>query len=255
MHQSSDVTPQSASTGPAVDQLPMQHAQTPLESHNDSVDKVAQGLYSTSPTMRPVSRLPRHVGFIPDGNRRWAASQGRAREDGYAAGKSPGLRLFRMCQGLGIEEVSIYGFTQDNTRRPSIQTRRFREACVEFAEQIAPEVALLVVGDELSAQFPVELKQFRSRQGHGLKVNFLINYGWQWDLNGLRRRGALESAEVSRIDLIVRWGGSRRLSGFLPAQSVYADIYVVDEFWPDYQPSHFEAALKWFAKQDRTLGG
>lgn len=199
-------------------------------------------------------RLPRHVGFIPDGNRRWAVAQGRQREEGYAAGLGPGLDLFRKSQSLGLEEVSIYGFTQDNTRRPSVQTAKFREACVRFAEEIAPEVALLVVGDDRSPQFPAELQRYRLRQGTGLKVNFLVNYGWQWDLEGLRH-GALESADVSRIDLIVRWGGARRLSGFLPVQSVYADIFVVDALWPDYQPSHFEAALHWFARQDRTLGG
>jgi len=60
---------------------------------------------------------------------------------------------------------------------------------------------------------------------------------------------------VSQLDLIVRWGGGRRLSGFLPVQSVYADFYVVDALWPDYEPAHVESALEWFGAQDRTLGG
>ncbi len=86
-------------------------------------------------------------------------------------------------------------------------------------------------------------------------MNFLVNYGWEWDLDGLRDQGALRSADVSRIDLVVRWGGGRRLSGFLPAQSVYADIFVVDAFWPDFEMAHLESALAWFRQQDRTLGG
>jgi undecaprenyl diphosphate synthase len=65
----------------------------------------------------------------------------------------------------------------------------------------------------------------------------------------------LASADVSRIDLVVRWGGRRRLSGFLPVQSVYADFYVVDDLWPDYKPEHFYAALEWYQTQDVTLGG
>jgi len=60
---------------------------------------------------------------------------------------------------------------------------------------------------------------------------------------------------AARLDLVVRWGGSRRLSGFLPVQAVYADFFVVDPFWPDFRRDHFEAALAWFAEQDRTLGG
>lgn len=200
------------------------------------------------------SPLPRHVGFIPDGNRRWAAEHGFDKAEGYKYGIAPGLRLFAMCERLGIEEASIYCFTQDNTRRPSAQKHAFAAATVAFAEEIAGRAALLVVGDEASAQFPAALVRFRRRQGTGMKVNLLVNYGWEWDLSGIGE-GGLRSAEVSRLDLIVRWGGGRRLSGFLPVQSVYADFYVCDDYWPDFRPRHFQDALSWFREQDRTLGG
>lgn len=207
------------------------------------------------PLAPSAKRLPRHVGLIPDGNRRWAAGQGLTPESGYMHGIDPGLALFEACRALGIEEVSVYGFTQDNTHRPTAQTIRFREACVDFAAEITRRgSSLLVLGDDTSRQFPAALKPFRTRQGAGIKVNFLVNYGWEWDLDGLRA-GKLRSHEVSRIDLIVRWGGGRRLSGFLPAQSVYADLFVLDEYWPDFEPAHFDRALAWYAKQDRTLGG
>ena len=65
----------------------------------------------------------------------------------------------------------------------------------------------------------------------------------------------MNSADVSRIDLIIRWGGRRRLSGFLPVQSVYADMYVIDDYWPDFTPTHVESALAWYSGQDITLGG
>ena len=198
-------------------------------------------------------RLPRHIGFIPDGNRRWAVHHGLAKEQGYARGIAPGLALFEACKALGVEEISIYGFTQDNTRRPAVQAEQFRSACVAFAKEISRRgAALLVLGDERSTQFPVELAGFRTRQGEGINVNFLVNYGW--DLDGLKE-GGLRSADVSRLDLIVRWGGGRRLSGFLPVQSVYADIFVLDALWPDFQPQHLDAALAWLGRQDRTLGG
>ncbi len=221
---------------------------------------------SSGPNPRPVSyrlesqprsppRLPRHIGFIPDGNRRWAVQHGLVKEQGYASGIAPGLALFEACKALGVEEVSVYGFTQDNTRRPSAQANQFRAACVAFAREISRRgTALLVVGDETSKQFPVELRAFRTRQGDGMKVNLLVNYGWDWDLDGLKD-GGLRSADVSRLDLIVRWGGGRRLSGFLPVQSVYADIFVLDALWPDFTTQHLDAALAWFGQQDRTLGG
>ena len=108
--------------------------------------------------------------------------------------------------------------------------------------------------DETSVLFPPELRGFRTRQGNGMKVNLLVYYDWEWDLVGLRE-GNIRSHDVSRLDLIVRWGGGRRLSGFLPVQSVYAYFYVVDEYWPDLKPEHFDQALRWFSKQEQTLGG
>jgi undecaprenyl diphosphate synthase len=82
-----------------------------------------------------------------------------------------------------------------------------------------------------------------------------VNYGWDWDLRGLREDGRLRSESVSHMDLVVRWGGGRRLSGFLPVQAVYADFYVVDQYWPDFELGHFDQALEWYRRQDRTLGG
>ena len=200
-------------------------------------------------------RLPEHIGFIPDGNRRWAVGHGLAKEQGYARGIAPGLALFEACKALGIGEVSVFGFTQDNTKRPAPQAQMFRAACVDFAQEICRRgAALLVLGDDQSDQFPVELTSFRTRQGEGIKVNFLVNYDWEWDLAGMKH-GSIRSADVSRLDLVVRWGGGRRLSGFLPVQSVYADIYVVDALWPDFEPQHLDAALSWLSQQDRTLGG
>lgn len=199
--------------------------------------------------------LPRHIGFIPDGNRRWASSRGLAKERGYEAGIAPGLALYELCKLHSIPEISVYGFTQDNTKRPSVQVEAFRAACVTFVLEIARRgAALLVVGDERTAQFPEALRPFRTRQGTGIKVNFLANYHWEWDLAGLRE-SEIRSHEVSQLDLIVRWGGGRRLSGFLPVQSVYADFYVVEERWPDFQPAQVNAALAWFRDQDQTLGG
>lgn len=200
-------------------------------------------------------KIPRHVGFIPDGNRRWARARGKPKEAGYAHGIEPGLLLYEACIEKRIDEISVYCFTQENTHRPSIQKDAFRDCSVAFALEVARRgAAVLVVGNDRSKEFPPLLKPFRTRQGSGLKVNLLVNYGWEWDLTGLRN-GGLRSREISRLDLIVRWGGGRRLSGFLPVQSVYADFYVRDEYWPDFSPVHFDEALAWFRTQDQTLGG
>jgi undecaprenyl diphosphate synthase len=212
-------------------------------------------------------RVPEHIGVIPDGNRRWAVNQGFAKEQGYALGIDPGLALFRLCQQAGVKEMTFYGFTTDNVKRPAEQRSAFIQACIRAVDVLSREdAALLVVGNSDSPIFPNELRAFTTRQCFGrggVKVNFLVNYGWEWDLGSVRADNTarkqvssqLRSADVSRIDLIIRWGGRRRLSGFLPVQSVYADFYVVDAYWPDFAPEHFTEALQWYQSQDVTLGG
>jgi len=208
-------------------------------------------------------RIPKHISIIPDGNRRWSVDQGLKKNAGYQHGLTPGVNVIKMAKTYGVEEVTVYGFTVDNCRRPKAQIEAFQQACVAMVELVCQEsdVAILVVGDADSKFFPDELRPYLKRTTFGkpkLKVNFLINYSWKWDLlgiNGGHVINDLKSKEISRIDLIIRWGGMRRLSGHLPVQSVYSDFFVVDELWPNYQDQHFIDALNWYQLQDVTLGG
>lgn len=217
-------------------------------------------------------RLPQHIGIIPDGNRRWAQINGYEKQDGYSYGIKPGFELYNLCLELGIKEMTLYGFTQDNTKRPSIQTQAFRQACIDAVMELAGRDAeLLVIGNTESPMFPKELLPYTKRVKFGkglIKVNFLVNYGWNWDFNqaisGIKSSSSKESlnisdhiasSDISRVDFLIRWGGRRRLSGFLPIQSVYADFYILEEMWPDFKPEQFYKALEWYQEQDVTLGG
>ena len=212
-------------------------------------------------------RIPKHIGIIPDGNRRWAVDKGLNKEDGYNNGLNPGVSVLNMARNLGVEEITYYGFTTDNCKRPRVQVEAFSKACVDAVNLIArQDVSLLVVGNDSSKFFPEELRKYRERRdigNGGIKVNFLVNYGWEWDFSGASSKASsrksimesLKSRDISRIDLIIRWGGRRRLSGLLPIQSVYSDFYVVDEMWPDFKASQFLDAIKWYDGQDVTLGG
>jgi len=212
-------------------------------------------------------RVPNHIGIIPDGNRRWAENKGFGREKGYVAGIDPGLILFKLCQSAGVKEVTYYGFTVDNTKRPTEQREAFTEACINAVKILANEDAeLLVIGNTRSPMFPEELLPYTTRKifgKGGIKVNFLVNYSWKWDLDELKKSTSksnnianqIQSNDISRVDLIIRWGGRRRLSGFLPVQSIYSDFYVIDEYWPDFKPQHFYDAISWYEEQDITLGG
>ncbi len=212
-------------------------------------------------------RLPKHIAIIPDGNRRWALGKSLERHEGYDYGILPGLDVYDICVKLGIEEITFFGFTQDNTKRPEVQKNAFVNACIKSVEELSKrDATLLVVGNTNSTMFPKELLPYTKRTKFGdgrIKVNFLVNYGWYWDLtygfdNSSDKEKMVEkiaSADIPRVDLLIRWGGRRRLSGMLPIQTVYSDIYVLDEMWPDYKPEQLYKALEWYQEQDITLGG
>ena len=154
-----------------------------------------------------MARLPNHIGIIPDGNRRWAKQKGLKKEDGYAYGLSAGLNLLRASKERGIKELTFYGFTVDNCKRPKEQVAAFSRACVSAAELITSEGAILrVVGNTKSPCFPSELLPYAAINENPLdgktRVNLLVNYGWEWDI----KNGFL-SRDIPRVDLVIRWGG------------------------------------------------
>lgn len=222
-------------------------------------------------TLGVFKRIPKHIGIIPDGNRRWAVKNNLEKHSGYEHGVEPGFRLYELLLEYGVKEATFYGFTKDNTNRPAIQTQAYVKACVDAVNAISNKDAnLLVIGKTESKVFPDELRKYANRRttfGKGLiDINFLVNYDWEWDLtSGIASNvissesknisDLIASKDISRIDLIIRWGGKTRLSGFLPVQSVYSDFYVVEDYWPDFKDEQFLNALRWYQNCDVTLGG
>ena len=156
-------------------------------------------------------RIPKHIGIIPDGNRRWAKKSGLKKEEGYDFGLEPGLELLRAANVLGNTESSC-----------------FPKELIPYTE---PETSPGSDSDKM-------------------RVNLLVNYGWEWDM-----KHDWVSKMIPRVDLVIRWGGMCRLSGFLPLQTVYSDFCIIQELWPDFKEEQFEYALNWYQKQDVTLGG
>ena len=197
-------------------------------------------------------RKPKHIGIIPDGNRRWAVLNGLNKDGGYEYGLSAGLKLLREAKKAGVEELTYYGFTTDNCKRPKGQVQAFSKACSKAVKLIKNEgVNVYVLGNTRSVCFPKDLLPYTEKKpGDGMKVNILVNYGWEWDM-----KNGWISRDIPRIDMVVRWGGMCRLSGFLPVQTVYSDFYIIKDLWPDFSEKQFTDALDWYQKQDVTLGG
>ena len=174
-------------------------------------------------------RIPKHIGIIPDGNRRWAEQNSMGKQKGYFYGIEPGFKLYELMIKYGIKEATFFGFTHDNTKRPKVQKEAFTKACVKAVEKLSNRDAnLLVIGNNDSSIFPKELIKYANKRvkfGRGLiNINFLVNYDWKWDLNqafasynnsdsnsaNYNLHDHIASADISRIDMIIRWGGRRR---------------------------------------------
>ena len=103
-----------------------------------------------------MHREPTHIGIIPDGNRRWAIQNGFNKQDGYDYGLLPGLELLRAAKKRNIQEITYYGFTVDNCKRPKEQVEAFANACVKAVEMIEKEdVSLYVVAILNPIVFPL----------------------------------------------------------------------------------------------------
>ena len=130
----------------------------------------------------------------------------------------------------------------------------FSDACCKAVKLIEDEGAdVRVIGNTKSPCFPVSLLPYTEQKNNlsdKIKVNLLVNYGWEWDF-----KNGWPSREIPRIDMVIRWGGMCRLSGFLPIQTVYSDFYIIKDLWPDFKDEHLDNALEWYSKQDVTLGG
>jgi len=202
-------------------------------------------------------RVPNHLGVIPDGNRRWAKENGLSVTDGYVAGVETAITMLKRAVELGIPQITAYGFTKENTKRKMAQRLGYTNAILALVDQlnVLENVSIRVYGDTNSTVFPESLIPYTKLNidnGNPVcRVNILVNYNYKWDISTTPHH----TATLPDIDLVARWGGRTRLSGFLPIQCAYADIRVIDSLWPDAVPSDLDDALRWYGEQDVTKGG
>ena len=170
-------------------------------------------------------RLPKHIGVIPDGNRRWAKEHGFNKEDGYSYGLDCGLRFLRAASSRGIKEITYYGFTVDNCKRPKEQVEAFTKACCDAVQLIAKEdVALFVVGKTDSACFPKALLPFTKRREKTGEKTTRVNFFGQLRLGmGHQKRTVIARHSPNRPRYPLRryvpsfrlFAGADRVFGYL----------------------------------------
>lgn len=227
--------------------------------------------------------LPNHIGIIPDGNRRWAKIRGLNPYVGHWVGAKKLEEILKYLFKLGIKKISVYALSTENLKnrdRKEIKElfkifgyyfKRWLNG--EFKEIELYEVKINFCGNLLTlpkslVRLMKKIMEKTSKYNERI-LNVLIAYGGTYEVlralkEIIKRRVKIERINEKEIrnfllvkddvDLIVRTGGYSRLSNFLPLQSTYAEIYVINKLWPDVNKLDFLKAIKWYNKIQRNFG-
>jgi undecaprenyl diphosphate synthase len=226
-----------------------------------------------------------HVAIIMDGNGRWAKARGLPRTLGHRSGVAALKRTIEAAPSLGIDRLTVFGFSTENWRRPAHEVSELMGLLklyfeTDLARLEREGVRVRVVGRRsgLSPDIKAIIERAEARTAHNdrflLQVAF--NYGGRVDIADAARKlaeavrdgrmdasaideaafeAALSTAEAPAPDLIIRTSGEQRLSNFLLWEAAYAELIFQDVLWPDYGPQHLAEAVETFRKRDRRYGG
>lgn len=224
--------------------------------------------------------VPRHVAIIMDGNGRWAKKRLLPRVAGHKAGVDAVRSVTRAAQKIGIEVLTLYAFSSENWRRPEEEIRDlmnlFRHFINSDAEEfLSQKVGLRIIGDykalapDIVEMIEDLLEQTKNNGPTTLVV--ALNYGAQDELVRAARKlaegggagaitadamnGALDTADLPPLDLLIRTSGEQRLSNFLLWQAAYAELYFTDVLWPDFGEEQLREACQSYANRERRFGG
>ncbi len=221
-----------------------------------------------------IPDVPRHVGIIPDGNRRYAKLHDMSLEQVYMHGSKVGIEIARSAEKVGIKHMSFFAISSENILcRPPLEIMALRTGVIDFCNKIlANKWKLHMVGkiDSLPDPFKSELiglQQSNSPVGDFV-VHVDINYSGDVEselsplLGAVARCGYaavanspkefIPSANLPPIDLVVRTGGKHRLSGFLPFQTTHSELCFLDCLWGDFTPKMFMQTLSWYVVQEKS---
>ena len=225
-----------------------------------------------------MSRLPRHIAIIMDGNGRWAKKRGLPRTAGHKVGAEVFRKIATYCKNLGVEYLTVYAFSTENWKRPAEEVDTlmalFKNYMLEAIDTMERDHIRLQFFGDMSAVSPelqalVERTNEMSRHIEGFQANICLNYGGRDEiLHAARECTAageelteenfakhLYSAGVPDPELIIRPSGEIRLSNFLLWQCAYSELYFCDTLWPDFDERTLDAAIIDYQKRDRRFGG
>ena len=225
-----------------------------------------------------MSRLPRHIAIIMDGNGRWAKKRNLPRTAGHKVGAEVFRKIATYCKNLGVEYLTVYAFSTENWKRPAEEVSTlmglFKNYMLEAIDTMERDHIRLKFFGDMSAISPelqelVERTNEMSQHIEGFQANICLNYGGRDEILHAARECAaageelteenfakhLYSAGIPDPELIIRPSGEIRLSNFLLWQCAYSEFYFCDTLWPDFDERALDAAIIDYQKRDRRFGG
>ena len=225
-----------------------------------------------------MSRLPRHIAIIMDGNGRWAKKRGLPRTAGHKAGAETFRDIATYCRELGVEYLTVYAFSTENWKRPKDEVDTIMELLEQYLQEAIntmerDHIRLKIWGDTaaLSPKLQQMVAQTNAISTHyeGFQANICLNYGGRSEILRAARLCAeageewteenfgkyLWSAGIPDPELIIRPSGELRLSNFLLWQCAYSEFCFCDTLWPDFDRAALNRAIIDYQGRDRRFGG
>jgi undecaprenyl diphosphate synthase len=221
--------------------------------------------------------IPAHIGYIVDGNRRWAKTHGLPTYEGHLAGYNALKDVIKSTSDAGVRYASVYAFSTENWKRGEGETGKLMKLALrlfktDLKELIDQNIRLRVLGSEEGLDKHV-LKAARDAEHatencDGLTVALCFNYGGQQEIVDAAQKAAISgeiteesmsrhvyAPDIPPLDIIVRTSGEQRLSNFMLWRSAYSELMFVEKLWPDMTPGDVTDIIKEYNRRSRRYGG
>ncbi|NUR09965.1 MAG: isoprenyl transferase [Nocardioidaceae bacterium] len=239
--------------------------------------RVLYPAYEARMLRRMPANVPKHVGVMLDGNRRWARSVGQDAAQGHRAGADNIEPLLGWCEEVGIEVVTLWLLSTDNLNRPERELVPLLDIIGDAVEGLAAEGRWRI--HPVGALDLLKAAEEATREADGMLVNVAVGYGGRREIadavrsllheasaKGMTMEELATVIDVEHIaehlytrgqpdpDLVIRTSGEQRLGGFLLWQSARSEFYFCEAYWPDFRRTDFLRAIRAYALRDRRFG-
>jgi undecaprenyl diphosphate synthase len=238
-------------------------------------------MVSSSPMGGKITRLPKHVAIIMDGNGRWAKQRNLPRLEGHRAGVENMHSAIEYFNQLKVKYFTVYGFSTENWNRPKKEINGLFNILQETIDEEGLKlhrqgVRIRHLGQlgRLPRNLQVSINKIvdLTKNNTGLNFSFAFNYGGRTEIVDATRRliaegvpaekideklfnSYLYTADLPEVDLVIRTGGELRVSNFLIWQAAYSEYYFTDVLWPDFDKKEIDQALLAYSQRQRRFGG